>query len=188
MKAIKLFFIILLFGCFNKSNDSRPSTISQEVNPKPVFDVSLKSGYYLQAVDSSYFLLMEGRLYNKTKTPLKLVIMSCSIYQNIYFKSNNLRLVFNDCNSNYSKFVTLEPNEELRFPFLLNVKVSKPYFEFTETFAFVQVSHDEFRENNLNNDIFLKFRKENRNLVWSNPVILFDGSNDPYNIIKKCKE
>jgi hypothetical protein len=188
MKAINLLIFILLIGCFNKSKDKISSNFPQDLSLKPVFEVLLKSGYFLNSVDSSYFLLMEGRLHNKTDSPLKLITMSCSIYQNIYFKSKNLRLVIHDCDNNYSRFVTLEPNEELRFPFLINVKVPKPYFEFNEAFAFVLVSHDEFRENNLSDNVFLKYKKENHNLIWSKPVILFNGSNDPYDIIKKSNK
>jgi hypothetical protein len=163
MKLPYIFLLaLMLFFC-----DSAKSQLEEKLKiatfVKGVYDVPRDSS-------GKRFFMIGLKLKNISGTQVEFLTMTCTTGSNVIFDSDKLEIVANNCAGNYITPVTLEPDQEFDFTFLLKAVDSYPD---KLKIGWILLTKENTHSVDLYFDYLSEFREKLKNIIWANPIELY---------------
>lgn len=177
MKWIYLALTIICFsyGC-NTTTNSPPKE-------KKLVLKAIYKGIYFIPQDSTYdYCLIDIKLINNTDTTCEFVAFNSLTSYNIATDSKYVEILGNICGSNYPVPFIIKPNQTFSIPVILQTKQNSPAIGKEIKFGLVLLPLSKLAKITDFRFTIYMMKKSNENMIWTDPIILYPGGGDQYEI------
>ena len=158
-------YFILSVMMFATARDCKSQNNNLEISIRKIYKIPRDSFVF-----TGNYYSIEILMINKSNSPIKFWMWSCSWVENWETNSKNVIFDYPDCNNNVPIISTINPNGKLIITGKL--KVLKENYDLMKNIriGFIMIREDEYHEETFNfYEILGNKHKENKDIYWSEP-------------------
>ena len=177
---MKLNLLVLILYSLNMTCGERDQI---RINSEIVFTTTLKGSYNLpeHAVnDSIYYFLIDCNIINNSDSTVHFTTHSCAIPAYVVTDDKEIKVCHMNCSGNFMTGIKLQTKESFSFPLILKTNKNNvnKILKIGWIFLTPQYNLDSWEYA----DLLMKSKTNLENVLWSEPIELFNGGGTPYKI------